>query len=317
MPHAQLDLFDPSLTHPLPPPCRRRRGRRAGRRNELLEVVRLALVVARRRLNDYSCPKSRHTYTQPQLMACLVLRAYRKLTYRGTTELLEASDGLRAALGLSHAPAHTTLKAFCDRVVTPRLLDGLVGEVLAVLQERGLVVRELAVDSTGMEPTCASAHFVSRSKRTRRGYVKLSLAVACASVVLVGLALSMGPGNDLCEAAAVMWPAAARCAPDWAFKDSGYDAEWVHSFWAAAGATSHVPPVPRAKDEATGGPTVKGGPGRLRCWNSRPYHYGLRWHAESFVSGMKRTCGSTLSARSQPALLAEAGLKALAYAVRR
>jgi len=323
MPHTQPELFDPSLTHPLPRGAcggsrgRRRRGSAAPRRNELLEVVRLALVVARRRLNDYSCPKSRHTYTQPQLLACLVLRAYKKLTYRGTAELLEASDGLRDALGLRGVPAHTTLKAFCDRAVNPALLDGLVGEVLALLRERGLVVEELAVDSTGMEPTCASAHFVSRSKRTRRGYVKLSLAVACTSVVLVSLALSTGPNNDLCEAAEVMWRAAGRCAPDWAFKDSGYDAEWVHRFWAAAGATSHVPPVPRAKDKQTGEPTVKGGPGRVRCWSRTPYHYGLRWHAESFISGMKRTCGSTLAARSEPALLAEAGLKALAYAIRR
>jgi hypothetical protein len=317
MPDTQPELFDPSLTHPLPPRRGPRRGRGRGRRNELLEVVRLALVVARRHLNDYSCPKSKHTYTQPQLLACLVLRAFKRLTYRGTTELLEASDGLREVLGLSRVPAHTTLKAFCDRAVTPALLDGLAGEVLALLRERGLVVGELAVDSTGMEPTCASAHFLSRAGRRRRGYVKLSLAVACTSIVLVSVALSMGPSNDLCEAAAVMWPAAARCSPDWAFKDSGYDGEWVHSFWAAAGATSHVPPVPRAKDEATGEPTVKSGPGRLRCWESRPYHYGRRWHAESFVSGMKRTCGSTLSAKSEPALLAEAGLKALAYAIRR
>jgi hypothetical protein len=32
---------------------------------------------------------------------------------------------------------------------------------------------------------------------------------------------------------------------------------------------------------------------------------------------MKRTCGSTLAARSEPALKIEAGLKALAYAIRR
>jgi hypothetical protein len=307
MPHTQPDLFDPSLTHPLPA----RRGRRP-RRNELLGVARLALVVARRRLNDYSCPKSRHTYTQPQLLACLVLRAFRKLTYRGTAELLEASDALRGVLGLSRVPAHTTLKAFCDRAVTPALLDGLVGEVLAWLRERGLVVGGLAVDSTGMEPTCASAHFVSRSKRQRRGYVKLQLAVACTSVVLVALGVGMGPTNDLCEAADVMWPAAGRCRPDWVFKDSGYDAEWVHRFWAAAGAKSHVPPVPKTRD---GG--VKSGPGRVRCHRHTPYHYGLRWHAESFISGMKRTCGSTLSARGENALLAEAGLKALAYAIRR
>jgi hypothetical protein len=310
---GQLDLFDPLLTHPLLP--NRRAGRRdRARRNELLEVMRLALVVARRQLNDYSCPKSKHTYTQPQLLACLVLKAYRKLTYRGTTELLEAGDGLRAALGLGAAsPAHTTLKEFAKRVVTPRLLDAVVAQVLAMLQEeQGLVVDEVAADSTGIETTSASAHFVSRAKRRRDGYVKLSLAVACNSIVLVAMTASMGPGNDLCEARELLWHATARCRADWFFMDKGYDAEWPHTLCAAAGASSHIPPVPKTKDG-----TIKSGPHRVRCGRHRPYHYGRRWHAESFISGMKRTCGSTLSARSEPALLVEAGLKALAYALRR
>jgi len=308
MSHGQLDLFDPAVTHPVAPA--RAGGRR---RNELLEVARLALVVARRELNDYSCPKSKHTYTQPQLLACLVLRAYRKLTYRGTVDLLDASDALRAALGLTRAPAHATLKMFCDRAVTPALLDRLAGEVLALLVERGLVVAELAADSTGVETTGASAHFRSRARRVRSGYVKLSLAVACTSVVLVSMALSMGPTNDLCEARALLWRAAGRCRPDWVLADRGYDAEWVHTFCRGAwGATSHVPPVAKAKDGS-----VRSGPDRVRCAAREPYLYGKRWHAASFISGMKRTCGSTLAARSEPALLVEAGLMALAYAVRR
>jgi|SRR5688500_4825745 hypothetical protein len=308
MSHGQLDLFDSAVTHPL----KRGRGPR-GRRNELLEVAELALVVCRRQLNDYSCPKSRHTYTQPQLLACLVLRAYLKQTYRGIVELLGAGDGLRAALGLNKVPAHTTLKEFADRVLTPALLDAAVGEVLALLVERGgLVIAEVAVDSTGVETSGASAHFRSRARRVRSGYVKLSLAVACASVVLVTMALSMGPSNDLCEARAVLWRMAARCRPDWVFVDRGYDAEWPHVLCAAAGVRSHCPPVPKAKDGS-----IRSGPHRVRCGRHRPYHYGNRWHAESFISGMKRTCGSTLAARSEPALLVEAGLKALAYAIRR
>jgi len=306
--HGQLDLFDPSLTHP-PTPTRRR----PRRRNELLDVLRLSLIVARRQLNDYSCPKSKHTFTQPQLLGCLLLKAYAKRTYRGTVELLEAGDDLRAALGLSRVPAHTTLKEFAGRVLSPRLLDAAVAQVLALMQEqRGLVVREVACDSTGVEATCASAHFVSRAKRSRKGYVKLSLAVACTSVVLVAMALSMGPSNDLCEARELLWRAAGRCDADWYFMDRGYDAEWPHALCAAAGASSYIPPVPKAADG-----TIKSGPGRMRCGRHVPYHYGRRWHAETFISGMKRTCGSTLAARAEPALLVEAGLKALAYAIRR
>lgn len=303
---AQLDLFDADP--------RRLRAGRARRRNELLDVLSLAMIVSRRCLNDYSCPKSKHTFTQPQLLSCLILRAYRKLTYRGVTELLEASDGLRDVLGLSRVPAHTTLKVFADRVLNPTLLDQAVGQVLQLLQERGLVVREVAADSTGIETSSASAHFLSRAKRSRKGYVKLSLAVAATSIVLIATALSMGPSNDLVEARQLLWRSASRCRADWYFMDSGYDAEWPHTLIAAAGAGSFIPPVPRS---TPAGPVVKSGPERVRCARHQPYHYGLRWHAESFISGMKRTCGSTLAARSEPALLIEAGLKALAYAIRR
>jgi hypothetical protein len=314
MSHGQLDLFDPAVAH-ASAASGRRGARRPRRRNELLDVAHTALVVARRQLNDYSCPKSKHTFTQPQLLACLVLRAYRKLTYRGTAELLDAGDALREVLGLTHAPAHTTLKEFERRVVTPALLDALVGRVLATLVGHGgLAVAELAVDTTGVETTSASAHFRSRARRTRRSYVKPSLAVACTSIVLVSMAVGMGPADDLGgDTRAMLWRAAPRCAPDWALADSGFDAEWFHPFCRAAwGAASHVPPVPKTK-----GGTARSGPDRVRCAAHTPYLYGKRWHVEGFISGMKRTCGPTLAARSERSLFNEAALKALAYAIPR
>jgi hypothetical protein len=308
MTNGQLDLFNPLLIHPAPA-----RGRRKRRRNELLEVMRLALIVSRRHLNDYSCPKSKHTFTQPQLLSCLILKTFKKLSYRGTTELLEASDGLRAVLGLDEVvPAHTTLLEFSKRTLSPELIDTLVGQVLQLLQEQGLVVSELAIDSTGLETSSASTHFISRSKRKREGYIKLSMAVACGSLMLVSLITSIGPCNDLCEASAVLWKASGRCSPDWTLMDKGYDAEWVHRFCRGWDAISYIPPVAKTKDG-----TIKSGPGRIRCAKHRPYLAGNRWHVESFISGMKRTCGSTLTARSEASLMIEAGLKALAYAIRR
>jgi hypothetical protein len=309
MSQPQLDLFDPNLTHPIKKP-RARRGRGP---NLLVEMMRIALIVCRRQLNDYSCPKSKQTYTQPQLLACLVLKTCQKLTYRGVIDLLEASAELREVLGLEQVPAYQTLQEFSKRVLTPKLLDTLVGEVLALLQEKGLIVEKVAMDSTGVETSSASAHFVSRAKRKRGGYVKLSLAVACTSIVLVGLVTSVGPCNDLCEAGELLWRASSRVRPGWLLADSGYDAEWVHAFARTAwDARSHIPPVPKTKDGS-----IKSGPGRIRSGHVKPYLYGERWHAESFISGMKRTCGSTLGARSQPALMIEASLKALAYAIRR
>jgi hypothetical protein len=185
----------------------------AQKQNLLLKVAGLSMVVCRRHLQAYSCAKSNPIFTQPQLMSCLVLKAYLKQTYRGIIELLEASDQLRAALGLERVPAHQTLKEFEKRIVTPELLDGIVAEVLALCQEKGMVVKEVAGDSTGLEPTVASLHFRTRSKRSRSGYVKLSILVACGSILLVSMALSFGPGSDLTEAAQLVWRASGRCRP--------------------------------------------------------------------------------------------------------
>src|SRR5215218_1900694 len=144
--------------------------------NLLHRVAELAMDVAARRLPEYSHPKSPHVYTQPQLMSCLVLRAYLRQTYRGIVELLEESDGLRRVLGLAgdRVPRHTTLEEFASRVASPRLLDELVAEVLAVCQQRcgggGVRVEELAIDSTAMQASTASAHYVSRAGKDNCGH---------------------------------------------------------------------------------------------------------------------------------------------------
>ena len=63
-----------------------------------------------RHLADYGATTSRHDFTQRQHMACLVLRAYTKTTYRGIMELLAVSPNLRQVLGLSEKlPHYTTL----------------------------------------------------------------------------------------------------------------------------------------------------------------------------------------------------------------
>lgn len=42
----------------------------------------------------------------------------------------------------------------------------------------------------------------------------------------------------------------------------------------------------------------------------------MRWYAESFMSGLKRTTGSALTARKDNTMNAEASFRVLAYSVR-
>jgi hypothetical protein len=276
--------------------------------NLLIRVARLALAVAAEELPPYSHPKSPHKYTQPQLLACLVIRAFMKLTYRQTTELLEESEGLRQALGLKSVPRHTTLEEFASRVPGPELLDRLLA---IVLKRDGRRVVEIAGDSTGLSATGASAHYVARSGKAGGHYLKLSLIVACTILLPVAMVLSRGPSNDLVEANDLLWRASGRCLPATAYFDSGYDAEWLHEFCRdGMGCRSFIPPVIRTKD---GSVRTKH---RARCVNL-PKSYGRRWHIESFISGLKRSTGSSLSARSDNARFTEAAIRVLTYAIRR
>ena len=43
----------------------------------------LAMGLGQKHLADYGSVRSRHDFTQRQLMSCLILRSYLKITYRG------------------------------------------------------------------------------------------------------------------------------------------------------------------------------------------------------------------------------------------
>ena len=99
--------------------------------------------------------------------------------------------------------------------------------------------------------------------------------------------------------------------------DAGYDAEWLHEFWRyGVHARTVIPPVAR------------GGYGVIKTpWRSRmnalfsasrsPAGYATRLCSESFHSGLKRSTGDKLTARTDAARYTEAGLRLLAYQIRR
>ena len=239
-------------------------------------------------------------------------------------EVLELSDALCRTLGLSKVPTHTTLKMFDDRVASPELVDEVIGEVLALCREggveAGVEVGEVAVDSTGVECSPASVHFRDRSGRKRARYVKLTLAVSCVSMLAVSAVASVGPTQDMQEAMGVLWRCSGRCSPRAAYFDSGYDAEKVHRFcrhgWGVPdtgrGVASFIPPFARG-----GFGVIKSGYRAEMARRGLPRSFGRRWHAESFVSAMKRVTLPFVRARLEPAMLREAMLNVLAYALHR
>jgi hypothetical protein len=278
----------------------------------VLRIASLSMVVSRRHLAAYSCAKSKHVFTQPQLMTCVVLKVYLKQTYRGICDLLAVGDGLREAMGLNSAPHYSAIKKFADRCVTPDLIDGILA---TILKEVGVDASEpAAVDSTGMDPRIASAHFRNKTdKKGRRnnGYVKLSVIVTCLSMLPVTMAATWGPRADLCEAPTLLARAYTRARPATLYGDGGYDAEWVHR-WCRE----------RWQVRSVITPTIRTADGQImtpyrRQMQPMPRDRGKRWAVESFFSGLKRSCGDRLAARDKIAQICEAALRVLAYSLRR
>ena len=75
----------------------------------LRKVAREAYALARESLPPYTCPTSRHDYTQAQLFAALAVKTFLKTDYRGAVAILADFAELRHDLDLTKVPVHTTL----------------------------------------------------------------------------------------------------------------------------------------------------------------------------------------------------------------
>ena len=274
-------------------------------------VTAIALSLACRRLSAHRSRFSRRDFTRRQQLAILVLRALRDETYRGICEFLRSAPGVRDTLGLRSVPHFTTLQKFADREDIVTLVDELIAEIVERLPPgEGC---EVAIDSTGLSPTCASRHDVSKRSGRESRYVKVSVAVTLGAVVLPCAAvLSWGPGPDLKEGYELAERAALAVSPSRLYADRGYDSERLHELLREGyGVESVIPPVPRGPDR------VVRTKHRSRLHGSIPKSYGRRWHVEGFFSGMKRVTGESVRARGEHRPLKEASLKVLAYAVHR
>jgi|ERR687897_1526 hypothetical protein len=82
-----------------------------------VRVAREALAVGRVALPAYGSAYSRHDYTQPQLLALLVLKQFLRADYRGLVALVAEWRELRRALGLRKVPHYSTLAHAARRLL--------------------------------------------------------------------------------------------------------------------------------------------------------------------------------------------------------
>ena len=278
-------------------------------------VATMAMRVSQKYLADYGATRSRHDFTQRQLMTYLILRVYLKTTYRGVLDLLAASPPLREKMGLSDKLPHfTTLQKFSTRSHVLAIAQKLVAELGQPAVAQAPKQPELAMDATGLSRTTVSDYFTSRRGRKFRRWVKVGVVVLAGSLLPVAMAIDLKPTHDCVQARSMLAQTQAVVKPAKLYADAGYDAEWIHAHCREQwGVESLIPAIPRRADGTAGG--------KWRSQMTPEYiqqqGYNRRWGVESFFSGLKRTIGSSVSARRPDQMLAEAALKVLAYALRR
>ena len=277
-------------------------------------VASLAMRLGGRHLADYGATRSRHDFTQRQLMACLILRAYLKTTYRGVLELLAVSPNLREALGLrDKLPHYTTLQKFSARSRVLAIADAMI-RTIGRAAESEFAQGAAAMDATGLETTTASAHFQSRSGRQRRKWVKVSTVVLCGSLLPLSLVLGWGPGNDKRQARELMAKASESTLPAKLYADAGYDAEWVHDQCRLEWGVESVIKPARQRADGTAQwvlaqPDERRLPQTQRLW--------LAMGGGILFQRLETHDGFDVEPRKPAQLLAEAAFKVLAYTLRR
>src|SRR6478752_1086395 len=117
-------------------------------------VLQVAYEAACRALPAHRHKYSPKKFTQHQLMACLVLKEFLRLDYRGLADHLADHPDLIRQVGLRAVPHFTTFQKAAARLLAAvpsrRMFDAVLERALKDRVRRRRV-RLAAIDGTGME----------------------------------------------------------------------------------------------------------------------------------------------------------------------
>ena len=287
-----------------------------------LTVAALALEAARQSLPDYRHTKSPKKFTQPQLLACLVVKEFLRLDYRRVYALLTEWSDLREVLELTQVPHFTTLCAASQRLLSKAKANVMLEAVLRRCRQAKILAprsRQAAIDATGLESHHVSAYYTRRSRRHsghyKHRYPKLSAVCDTANHLILGVVADRGPHPDLVEAKQTVDAAREHQRFRVLLGDSGYESEGFHCFCRdQRGIRSIIPTNERGRPRQDGRPRpVHGGYRQLMRRRFPKETYGQRWQIETVFSMFKRNMGSALRARSHHSQNRELRLRALTH----
>ncbi len=287
------------------------------------KVLQVAYAVAKDALPTYAHRCSPRKFTQHQLFACLVLKAFWKTDYRGIVAMLSDLPELCAVIDLNVVPHFTTLQKAERRLLLSKGAEALISATLRMATDAGMMrsrVAIAAIDGTGFESHHVSAYFIRRRERggnrwqttTYKRYPKAGIVCDCRTHMILTVVPGRGPGSDIQHYARALRASVRRVRIDTLLADAGYDSENSHVF---ARRTCQVRTIIPAK---IGRPSAKPPSGYWRRRMARRLNkkkYGQRWQVETVNSMIKRSLGSALRARNYWTQCREMTLRAIAINV--
>lgn len=297
--------------------------------NRILQFAQMAYQVAQNTLPDKASKFAPGVFTQPQLLACLLLKEYLRHDYRTMQEVLELSVPLQTMLALRRVPDYSTLAWFATQKVTPEVIQTALEQTLACLShnpppsDKGEPTAPVAVDSTGLYQQQASRYFEWRTKRDRKqcGWLKWALCLCTKTQMLLAQKVRPAPAGDFPDLIPLVEAARKVQTFSTVVADAGYDSESNHVFCRdTLGVESLIPA--RLRRSKTVVATTKyrqlmhqqlaleTEPGKKRLYNQRA-------KAETVMSVAKRKWGEKLTARREEQQRRQALLRGVVYNLHR
>ena len=272
-------------------------------------VALAAMAIGQRTLPDYTHRYSPKKFTQPQLLACLVLMRFHRTDFRGIVAILEDNPSLCDTLQLKSVPHFTTLHKAYRRLIRMPIVRQLFSTSAKLLLGRKRTIDKAAADSSGFESTRISPYFVRRrnhsSKKpticTYSHFPKGHIIADCDTHMVLACYPKRGPTPDVAELDVLQTQLAPSIRLLTLFADAGYDSESNHVMLRDyLGIRSIIPPN-------AGRRTTKPAKGKYRRLMQRLFkdpkriNYGQRWQAETVFSMIKRNLGHAVTGRSHHA----------------
>jgi hypothetical protein len=143
----------------------------------------------------YSSKFSRKDYNQHQLLALLVFKEYLGARYREIIELIEVMNMIQIHLGIARIPHFTTLNKFSSRISSTILTEVHKQATSFSYRDTGRV-STIAIDSTGFPTEYFSYYYSMRTEKTRKDFIKISVAVDTEKQTILGSKITKSRQHD-------------------------------------------------------------------------------------------------------------------------